>query len=79
MESDETVPGNGSRRAVPRGVPAAQVALAWVCQRPGVVAPIVGASKMGQIDAAVAALALNLSADEMKALEEPYVPHPVAI
>jgi aryl-alcohol dehydrogenase (NADP+) len=65
--------------AAARGVPAAQVALAWVCQRPGVVAPIVGASKMGQIDDAVAALALNLSADEMKALEEPYVPHPVAI
>jgi aryl-alcohol dehydrogenase (NADP+) len=54
--------------AAARGVPAAQVALAWVCQRPGVVAPIVGASKMGQIDDAVAALALNLSADEMKAL-----------
>jgi aryl-alcohol dehydrogenase (NADP+) len=65
--------------AAARGVPAAQVALAWVCQRPGVVAPIVGASKMGQIDDAVAALALNLSADEMKAREEPYVPHPVAI
>jgi hypothetical protein len=54
----------------------AQVALAWVCQRPGVVAPIVGASKLNHIEDAVAALSLNLGAEEMKALEAPYVPHP---
>jgi len=61
-----------------RGVPRAQVALAWVVQKAGVTAPIVGASKLSHLDDAVAALGLRLSADEVAQLEAPYVPHAVA-
>jgi aryl-alcohol dehydrogenase (NADP+) len=61
-----------------RGVPPAQVALAWVCQKPGVIAPIVGASKPHHLEDAIAALSLNLDAQEMAALEAPYVPHAIA-
>ena len=60
-----------------RGVPNAQVALAWVLQQPGITAPIVGASKMQHLDDAIAALGLQLDAAELKALAEPYRPHPV--
>jgi aryl-alcohol dehydrogenase-like predicted oxidoreductase len=60
-----------------RGVPAAQVALAWLLQKPGVTAPIVGATKLNHLTDALAAEALELSNDEVKLLEEPYVPHPV--
>jgi 1-deoxyxylulose-5-phosphate synthase len=77
-ESDRAVHEAVHKIAAARGVPAAQVALAWVCQRPGIVAPIVGASKLNHIEDAVAALSLNLGAEEMKALEAPYVPHPIA-
>ncbi|MDQ2695644.1 MAG: aldo/keto reductase, partial [Pseudomonadota bacterium] len=61
-----------------RGVPRAQVALAWVAQRPVVTAPIVGASQPRHLDDAIAALSLNLTPEETAALEAPYVPHPVA-
>jgi aryl-alcohol dehydrogenase (NADP+) len=60
-----------------RGIPNAQVALAWILEQPGVTAPIVGASKMKHLDDAVAALAVKLDPAELKALEEPYQPHPV--
>ena len=60
-----------------RGVKPAQIALAWILHRPGVTAPIVGASKMYQLDEALAALDIKLDADEMKLLEESYMPHPV--
>ena len=60
-----------------RGVPRAQVALAWLLQKKGVTAPIVGASKPHHLDDAVAALSLNLSAEEIVKLEAPYVPHPM--
>jgi aryl-alcohol dehydrogenase (NADP+) len=60
-----------------RGVSSAQVALAWLLQKPGVTAPIIGASKMHHLDEALAALEIKLSADELKQLEEPYRPHPV--
>jgi len=63
--------------AAQRGVPNAQVALAWVLAQPGVTAPIIGASKMKHLDDAVAALAIKLEADERKLLEEPYRPHRV--
>ncbi len=59
-------------------VPMAQVALAWVLAKPGMSAPIVGASKVGQIEDAAAALSLTLSAEHLAALEAPYVPHAVA-
>ena len=63
--------------AAARGVPAAQVALAWLLAKPGVTAPIVGSTKVGHLDDALAAEQLTLSAEEMATLEEPYVPHPV--
>jgi aryl-alcohol dehydrogenase-like predicted oxidoreductase len=58
-----------------RGVPPAQVALAWLLGKPGVTAPIVGATKLQHIDDAIAALELTLSADEVEHLEAPYRPH----
>jgi aryl-alcohol dehydrogenase (NADP+) len=60
-----------------RGVPNAQVALAWMLQQPGVTAPIVGASKMQHLEDAVAALSLKLDERELQALAEPYQPHRV--
>jgi len=60
-----------------RGVPMAQVALAWLLSRPGVTAPIVGATRPHHLPDAVAALALQLTAEEIAALEAPYAPHPV--
>lgn len=60
-----------------RGVPMAQVALAWVLGKKGVSAPIVGASKPAQLDDAIAALDLVLSEEEIARLEQPYVPHAV--
>ena len=63
--------------AAERGVPMAQVALAWMLSKPFVSSPIVGATKPGHIDDAVAAVELELSADEISRLEEPYTPHGV--
>jgi aryl-alcohol dehydrogenase (NADP+) len=60
-----------------RGVPNAQVALAWILQQAGVTAPIVGASKMSHLEDAVAALSVKLDEAELKALAEPYAPHRV--
>ena len=63
--------------AAERGVPQAQIALAWLLHRPGVTAPIVGATKLGHLEDALAADDLELSPKEMERLEELYVPHPV--
>ncbi len=63
--------------AAARGLPAAQVALAWLLQRPGVTAPIVGATKTGHLEDALGAESLVLDESEVARLEEPYVPHPV--
>ncbi len=63
--------------AADRGVPPAQVALAWLLTKPGVTAPIVGATKLGHMEDAIAAEALELSDDEIKRVESPYVAHPV--
>ena len=60
-----------------RGVSNAQVALAWVLHQPGVTAPIVGASKPHHLDDALAALAVRLDPAELRAMEEPYRPHPI--
>jgi aryl-alcohol dehydrogenase (NADP+) len=60
-----------------RGVPPAQIALAWLLSRPGVTAPIIGASKLQHLDDAVAALNIDLSDVERARLEQPYKPHPV--
>jgi len=59
------------------GVTPAQIALAWLLGQPGVTAPIIGASKMPHLEQAVAALEIDLSADECAYLEAPYQPHPV--
>ncbi|HEY3842483.1 MAG TPA: aldo/keto reductase [Acidimicrobiales bacterium] len=63
--------------AAARGVPTPQVALAWLLSKPGVTAPIVGSTKVGHLEDALAAEQLTLTADEVDALEKPYVPHPV--
>ena len=63
--------------AAARGVPTAQVALAWLLAKPGVTAPIVGSTKPAHLQDALAAEQLTLSADEVASLEKPYVPHPV--
>jgi len=55
----------------------AQLALAWILHKPGVVAPIIGATKMSHLEQAVEALELTLSPEEIEFLETPYVPHPV--
>jgi 1-deoxyxylulose-5-phosphate synthase len=74
-ESDRQIVVRVGELAKARGVPRAQVALAWLLQKKGVTAPIVGASKPQHLDDAVAALSLHLSADEIAKLEAPYVPH----
>ena len=63
--------------AAERGVPMAQVALAWLWHKQGVTAPIVGATKPGHMEDALAAEALSLTEEEIARLEAPYVPHPV--
>jgi aryl-alcohol dehydrogenase-like predicted oxidoreductase len=67
-----------SEVATERGVPMAQVALAWLLHKPGVTAPIVGATKAEHLDDALAAEQLALSDEEIARLEEPYVPHKVS-
>lgn len=61
-----------------RKLPHAQIALAWLLRQSGVTSPIVGATKMQHLDDAVGALAVTLTDDEVKSLEKPYVPHPIA-
>ena len=60
-----------------RGIPAAQVAMAWLLARPVVTAPIVGPTSLGHVDDAVAAVEVHLTAEEIASLEEPYTPHPI--
>jgi aryl-alcohol dehydrogenase-like predicted oxidoreductase len=60
------------------GLPNAQIALAWMLTKPAITAPIIGASKPGHLEDAVAALNVKLSAEEIKKLEELYEPHRVA-
>jgi len=77
-DADRRVLGALDEVARRRGLPHAQIALAWLLQRDGVTAPIVGATKMEHLEAAVAALSVKLSPEEIAALEAPYVPHPNA-
>lgn len=77
QESDFTVVDRVTEIAKRRGVPNAQIALAWLLHQPGLTAPIIGASKPHHLDDAIAALSLKLDSEELKALEEPYRPHPV--
>jgi 1-deoxyxylulose-5-phosphate synthase len=64
--------------AAERGDPPQQVALAWLLHRPGVIAPIVGATKVEHLEDALAAEQLSLTPEEIQRLEEPYVPHAIA-
>lgn len=78
LASDKAVVEAVAKVAAARGVPRAQVALAWVVRQPGVTSPIVGASKIDHLSDAVAALDLVLEPEELRELEESYVPHAVA-
>ena len=77
-EVDFDVVERADEVASERGVPTAQVALAWLLHRPGVTAPIVGATKLEHLEDALAAEQLSLSDAEIERLEERYVPHAVA-
>jgi aryl-alcohol dehydrogenase-like predicted oxidoreductase len=76
-EADDRVVDCVAEVAKERGVPPAQLALAWLLNKPGVTAPIVGASKPHHLADAVAAVGVHLSKQEMEILESVYVPHPV--
>jgi aryl-alcohol dehydrogenase-like predicted oxidoreductase len=76
-DSDFTVVDRLTEVAEARGVKNAQVALAWILSRPGVSAPIIGASKSYQITDAMEAMQIKLTDDEIARLEEPYEPHPI--
>jgi aryl-alcohol dehydrogenase-like predicted oxidoreductase len=76
-ESDFTVAQRAAELAARRGVKPAQIALAWLLSRPGLTAPIIGASKPQHLEDAVAALALSLDPEDVAWLEAPYEPHRV--
>ena len=76
-EDDFDVQERTAQVAAARDVPPSQVALAWVGSRPGITAPIIGATKLSQLADAVAALDIALSDEEVQMLEAPYKPHPV--
>ncbi|GMA58283.1 oxidoreductase [Alicyclobacillus sacchari] len=76
-DADKRIVERVAELAQRRGLPRAQIALAWVLAKPVVTAPIIGATKMHHLEDAVAALDVKLTEDEMAFLEEPYVPHPV--
>ena len=77
-EADRGVVDRVGEIADRRGLPRAQIALAWLLQKQGVTAPIIGATKPGQFEDAVAALSVTLSEAETARLEAPYAPHPVS-
>jgi aryl-alcohol dehydrogenase-like predicted oxidoreductase len=77
-DADRRVVERVAEIATKRGIPRAQVALAWLLAKPVVTAPIIGATKLQHIDDAVAAIGVELTPEEIAALEAPYVPHAVA-
>jgi aryl-alcohol dehydrogenase-like predicted oxidoreductase len=77
-DADRKVVEQVAEIASNRGVSRAQVALAWMLQKPFVTAPIIGASKQSHLDDAVAALSLRLTAEEVLRLEDSYIPHAIA-
>jgi len=76
-EADKRVADRVAEVAKARGVPRAQIALAWLLHKPVITAPIIGATKFEHLDDALGSLEVKLSAEEIAALEEPYAPHPV--
>jgi aryl-alcohol dehydrogenase-like predicted oxidoreductase len=77
-EADRAIVDRVNELAQQRGLPPSQIALAWILHQPVITAPIIGASKLQHLDDAVAAISVKLTADEIKSLEEPYVPRSVA-
>ena len=77
-KADHKVIDRVGKVAEKRGIPRAQVALGWLLNRPGVTAPVVGATKPHHLDDAAAAVAVRLTSEEMASLEEFYVPHAIA-
>ncbi|QJD96338.1 aldo/keto reductase [Mucilaginibacter robiniae] len=77
QDSDFDIVNRVSEIAEQRGLPNAQIALAWMLSKPYITSPIVGASKPGHLEDAVAAVSVKLSDEEVKQLEELYQPHPV--
>ncbi len=78
VETDRQIVERVARIAAKRGLPRAQVALAWMTQKPFITAPIVGVTRLHHLEDAVASLSLDLTCEEVASLEEPYVAHPVA-
>ena len=76
-EADRKVIDCVAKVAAARGIPRAQVALAWLLAKAVITAPIVGATKLHHLDDALASVNVKLTAQEIAALEEPYVPHAV--
>jgi 1-deoxyxylulose-5-phosphate synthase len=77
-DSDFDIINRLSEVAAQRGLPDAQVAIAWMLSKPAITSPIIGASKPGQLEDAVAAISVKLTKEEINKLEELYQPHPVA-
>jgi aryl-alcohol dehydrogenase-like predicted oxidoreductase len=76
-QDDRRVADRLAEVAERRGIPRAQIALAWLLSKPVITAPIVGATKPHHLEDAVAALSIHLTREETSALEEPYTPHPI--
>jgi aryl-alcohol dehydrogenase-like predicted oxidoreductase len=76
-ENDHKIVDRLGQISQQRGVPRAQVALAWMLSKPAITSPIVGATKIHHLPDAAAAVALRLSPEEITSLEEPYLPHPI--
>jgi aryl-alcohol dehydrogenase-like predicted oxidoreductase len=75
-DSDRAIVNRVSEVAAERGPPQAQLAPAWVLSKPLITSPIIGATKPGHLEDALAALDVKLAPEEISRLEEPYVPHP---
>jgi aryl-alcohol dehydrogenase (NADP+) len=78
VPQDQEIVEAVSRIAAARGISRAQVSLAWMLSKPIISSPIIGASKIGHLEDAVAAVSLKLDASEIQELEAPYVPHRIA-
>jgi 1-deoxyxylulose-5-phosphate synthase len=77
QDADKKVVDSVAQVAAARGIPRAQVALAWLLAKPVITAPIVGATKLEHLDDALASVEVKLSTEEVASLEEPYIPHAV--
>jgi 1-deoxyxylulose-5-phosphate synthase len=77
QQADKAVVDRVGQLSEARGLPRAQIALAWLLYKPAVTSPIVGATKPNHLEDAVGALSVKLSGEEIKSMEEPYLPHPL--